>query len=103
MLPKKPGIFNVEQLRTILLYNAEFNGLLKWLGRELMHQAEAQGALAPEQYGSRKGLAATYQSLNMQLILDIIRQGKTPTAICSNDAKACYDRIVHGFALLALL
>ena len=32
MLPKKPGVLNVEQLRTILLYDVEFNGLLKWLG-----------------------------------------------------------------------
>jgi len=32
MIPKKEGNYNVEQLQTILLYNAEFNGLLKWLG-----------------------------------------------------------------------
>jgi len=60
-------------------------------------------ALAPEQYGSRAGLAAIFQSLNMQLFLDVVRQRKLPAAICSNDAKACYDRIVHAFAALAAL
>jgi len=67
MIPKKEGNYNVEQLRTILLYDAEFNGLLKWLGRQLMIRAERMDALAPEQYGSRAGLAAIFQSLNMQL------------------------------------
>ncbi len=60
-------------------------------------------ALAPEQYGSRAGLAAIFQSLNMQLFLDVMRQRKIPAAICSNDTKSCYDRIVHGFAALAAL
>ena len=67
MIPKKEGNFNVEHLRTILLYDTEFNGLLKWLGRELMRRAERMDALAVEQYGSRAGLAAIFQSLNMQL------------------------------------
>ena len=60
-------------------------------------------ALAVEQYGSRAGLAAIFQSLNMQLFLDVMLQRKIPAAICSNDTKSCYDRIVHGFAALAAL
>jgi len=48
-------------------------------------------------------LAAIFQSLNMQLFLDVIWQRKLPVAICSNDAKSCYDCIVHGFAALAAL
>jgi len=102
MIPKKLGDFRVEQLRTILLYDAEFNALLKWLGRLLMARAEELQVLAPEQYGSRHGLSAIYQSLNMQLTFDIIRQWRIPAAVCSNDAKACYDRIVHAFASLAI-
>jgi len=102
MIPKKLGDFHVEQLRTILLYDAEFNALLKWLGHLIMARAEELKVLAPEQYGSRHGLAAIYQSLNMQLTFDIIRQWRIPAAVCSNDAKACYDRIVHAFASLAI-
>ena len=102
MLQKKPGDFSVANLRTILLYDAEFNAVLKWLGQLIMHQAETSGAIALEQYGSRKGLSAITHCLNIQLTHDIIRQNKIPAAICSNDAKACYDRIVHSFASLAL-
>jgi len=34
--------------------------------------AEHLEHIAPEEYGSHSGLAAIYQSLNMQLSLDII-------------------------------
>jgi len=67
-----------------------------------MLHAEKLNALAPEQYGSRHGLAAIQHSLNYQIILDVIQQLHIPAAICSNDAKACYDHIVHAFASLAL-
>jgi len=60
-------------------------------------------SLAPEQYRSRAGLAAIFQSLNMQLFLDVIQQRKLLAAICSNNAKSCYDHIVNGFASLATL
>jgi len=96
MIPKKLGDYRVQQLRTLLLYDAEFNALLKWLGRKIMQRAEQLNALAPEQYGSRHGHAAIHQSLNMQFSFDLIRQWKIPAAVCSNDAKACYDRIVHA-------
>jgi len=93
----------VTNMHTILLYNAEFNGLLKWLGQQLMIMAEWLELIAPKQYGSCSGLAAIYQSLNMQLSLDIILQKKIPAAICSNDAKLCYDHIIHLFAAIALM
>jgi len=32
MILKKEGNYNVEQLWMILLYDAKFNGLLKWIG-----------------------------------------------------------------------
>jgi len=68
-----------------------------------MLMAECLDLLAPEQYGSHSGLATIYHSLNMQLSLDIIRQKKIPAAICSNDAKSCYNCIVHSFAAIALM
>ena len=102
MLQKKPGDFSVANLRTILLYDAEFNAVLKWLGKIIMQQAEMTKAIALEQYGSRKGLSAISHCLNIQFTYDFIRQNKLSAAICSNDAKACYDRIVHTFASLAL-
>jgi len=38
-------------VRIILLFEADFNQLNKFVGKEMMHQAEAQGLVAGEQYG----------------------------------------------------
>jgi len=67
-----------------------------------MIRAEKLNVLAIEQYGSCYGLVAIQHSLNYQLLLDVVCQLHIPAAICSNDAKVCYDHIVHAFAILAL-
>ena len=102
MLEKQKGNFRVDKLRAILLYEAAFNQNNKKLGREMMYSAEDLRAIAKEQYGSRSRLTAIDQSLNKRLTYDIIRQKKRPGALCSNDAKSCYDRIVHSVASLAM-
>ena len=102
MLEKKPGVCKVTKLRTILLYEADFNHNNKLMGRAMMRYAEANHLLAPEQYGSRKSHSAVYQALNKVLTYDIARQSRQPIALCSNDAKSCYDRIVHSAAGLAM-
>ena len=66
-----------------------------------MEQAETLGAIAPEQYGSRNGKMAIDQVLHKRLTYDIIRQHQLPCLLCSNDAKSCYDRILHPIASLA--
>ena len=101
-LLKKPGNFKVTDLRTIILYDAEFNRNNAILGRRLMAHAELHQQFAPEQYGSRKGLSAIEHGLNKRLTYDLIRQLRLPAALCSNDAKSCYDRIVHSVATLSM-
>jgi hypothetical protein len=103
MLLKKPGVYDVTSCRTILLNEPDFNNLLKILGRRTMLDAEKFHVLAPEQYGSRKSLMSIRQALNKVLTYDLIHQRRIPAAMCSNDAKLCYDRIVHSVAKLALL
>ena len=46
--------FRVDKLRTILLYEADFNLNNKYIGQGMMHKAEKAKVLAKEQYGSRK-------------------------------------------------
>ena len=60
--------------------------------------SEALQTLAVEQYGSRKNFSVVDHSLNKTLTFDLIRQLKRPGALCSNDAKSCYDRIMHSIA-----
>ncbi len=68
----------------------------------MMSYAESNGTLAPEQFGSRRHHKAIDQALNKVLTNDLLRQLKIPGAICSNDAKSCYDLIVHTPASLAM-
>ena len=67
-----------------------------------MENGEKAGVIAKEQYGSRKNKSAIEQVVNKQLTYDIWRQSKTPGILLSNDAKSCYDRMVHSAMSLAL-
>jgi hypothetical protein len=68
----------------------------------VMAHAKKHDQLAAEQYGSRKRKMAILHALNKRLTYDILRQTKTSGALCSNDAKSCYDRILHWVASLCL-
>jgi len=102
MLEKSLGNFNVEKLRIILLFEVDFNANNKWTGWAVMRHAESLNLLAEEQYGSRKHKAAVLQCFNKGLFYDMLWQGKWPAALCSNNAKSCYDRITLLAAALSL-
>jgi hypothetical protein len=102
MLLKQPNNFHINKLRAILLFEADFNHNNKQIGRSMMYHAERNNWMAPEQYGSRKQLSAINHRLNKRLSFDIIRQYKKPAAICVNDMKGCYDRIVHSVASICM-
>jgi hypothetical protein len=99
---KKAGVYDVEKMRTIQLMHAVFNMNNKKLGRDMMKSAEACNILAREQFGSRKHHQSITAALNKRLTMDLLRQRRQAGALCSNDAKSCYDRIVHNIASLAM-
>ena len=74
----------------------------KIMGRQMMQHCKKLGLIAPEQYGSRKNKSAIKHATNKVLAYDITRQQKSLLAMCVNDAKSCYDRIVHAFMSLVL-
>jgi hypothetical protein len=82
MIPKKPGIRQINTLRAILLFEADFNQNNKRMGREMISRAEQFRAVAREQFGSRKHMSAIDQSLNKALTFDIWRQLRQSGAIC---------------------
>lgn len=102
MLLKKAGNYQVTALRTIVLLEADYNWMNKFPGRKMMKFAEQHKQLAPEQYGSRKFHKAIDQVVNKVLTFDLLRQLRRTGALCSNDAKCCYDRIVHAVASLSM-
>jgi hypothetical protein len=99
---KQPENINMDRMRGIQLFAADYNLNNKILGREMMAHAERQGLVAPEQYGSRKGHSAIAHALNKQVAYSLVRVLRSPAAMCSNDAQGCYDRIVHSVASLSM-
>ena len=101
MIKKKQQEEHISRLRSIVLTEADFNFNNKILGRTTLQVAENNNMIAKEQYGSRKGRSSIDHALHKRLFYDIARQFRLPAALCSNDAKSCYDRIVHLIAILA--
>lgn len=102
MIEKKDGNRRVDKLRTIVLFEPDFNFNNKKMGRDTMNHAEKYSLLAEEQFGGRKKKTAIDHAVNKRLTYDLCRQSRQPTALCSQDAKACYDRVAHNVASLCL-
>jgi hypothetical protein len=100
---KKAGVYDIDKMRTITLMDAAFNMNNKQLGRDLMNHAEKLNNIAREQYGSRKRHRSCVAAANKVLTMDLLRMRKQAGGICSNDAKSCFDRIVHNVATLAMV
>ena len=81
----------------------EYQANNKMVGKKVMTHAEKAGALATDQYGSRKHHKSIDCCMNKVITTDISRQRRAPTMIISNDARGCYDRINHVVAVLALM
>lgn len=67
-----------------------------------MEIGEEQGALANEQFGSRKAKSAIEHALNKHLCFDIVWQQKLQATYIANDAKSCCDRILLMVAYLTM-
>jgi hypothetical protein len=62
-----------------------------------MAHAESLKQPPAEQYGSRKKHRNTEAARNKVLTQDIWRQETAPGSSLPQDAKSCYDRVVHAF------
>jgi hypothetical protein len=100
--PKKAGFTLVEKLHTIVLFQGDFNYMNKYIGRHIMKDSEAYEHLAWEQYGIRAGRKVIDQALDKVLSFDLIQQARMDAAMCYNDAKSCYDRILHAIASISM-
>ena len=88
---KKAGVYDIHLMRTIQLMNAELNLNNKKLGRDMMARGEDLKLIAKEQFGSRKQHQSITAALNKRLTMDLLQQKRQAGALCSNDAKSCYD------------
>jgi len=102
MLEKMAGNNNVEKLCIRMLFEADFNNNNKWLGSAVMAAAETHSLMAIEQYRSRKRKSVGIQCLNKRLFYNLHHFLQQPAALCSNDAKSCYNWIILIIAALCL-
>ncbi len=103
MLEKIAGVCLVEKLRTIQLYEADFNYYNQFIfGRQAM-QALADSGYIPEELFSQKGSTAEDAKFDKTLMADLSRQARQPMAVVSADAAYCYDRVNHVIRWYGLL
>ena len=67
-----------------------------------MRQAEALDLILNDQNDSRKNRRSVLIALNEVIVADIAQYMRLPLSITSNDAQACYDRIVLWIESLSL-
>ena len=101
MILKKEGNTNLDKLRTLVLFESDFNHNNKFLGRQMMHHLGDRKFLAKEQY-STPGKKCIDHVVNRKLYFDLIRYQKSSAAMAGVDLKSCYDRVAHAPAYLAM-
>ena len=102
MIQKDSNNFHVDRFRPINFMEADANFNLKLMAKRAMAFGESNNLIAGEQYGSRKHHSAETQALNKRLTYDAWRLRKSAGVLCSNDAKSCYDRILHVICAICL-
>lgn len=87
MLEKKKGVIEASKLRAILLMEADFNsGNKTAFGKRMVQNAEKEGYIPQEFYGSLNNYEAIEVALNRQFVADLARQRWWPLAIACGDA-----------------
>ena len=72
----------------------------KNIGRKVLANAEICNKVAEEQHRSRKFHQAGLLLLNKVLVGDLLCLSRFSACYAMNDAKGCYNRIDHTFAIL---
>ena len=71
-LLKKANSYRVDKLRTIVLFEADFNFINKAVSRKLARMGESKKSIAREQHGSRKNHRSIEHMLNKSLCKDLL-------------------------------
>ncbi len=102
-LEKVAGVALVNKLRAILLMEADFNYMNKWIfGHKAINKMYPLGYVAEDQY-SQKESTVKDAKLDNKLTMDLSRHLWHPLATMSADADKCYDRINHIIMSLLFL
>ena len=102
MIMKKQQCFDIRKQRTLGILDTEFNQNNKRIGHEGMKNALELNKIAKEQFAI-KNSAAAEQIVSKRAVLDHSQYMRNTILLASSDLEACYDRIIHTAASLALL
>ena len=105
LLEKVAGNCMVSQLRSIQLYEMDYNWFNKIIFHDQAMEALKVSGFLPEEHFSQKESLAEDACFDKILTLDLARQSRQPLSITSVDAAQCYDRVNHimmGLVWLAL-
>jgi hypothetical protein len=102
LIPKKSTLSAIKKLCIIVLFHALFNMNKKRIGRAMVANAERLNQIPWEAYGSCKCHRSIECAANKVFTTNIARQEHCSIALCSNDAKSCYDRILHAIATICI-
>jgi hypothetical protein len=100
MIYKKAGVLELNELRVIHLFEADFNLLVGFIfGRRIVHNAVDHQRLHPCQFGKKDGECMD-AAISKTLHNVIATYTKTSLRQFESDATACFDIIVMTFAML---
>ena len=104
ILEKIPGKPMIEKLRIIMLYEADFNFVLKLIwGNRLIRHAKKYRVLGTSNHGSRPGRQTKDAHMEKLLLYENASLTRTSLITMDNDAKSCYDRIIKTLASIACI
>ena len=103
LLEKVAGSCLVSQLRSIQLYEADYNWFNKFVFHDQALETLKAAGFLPEEHFSQKESLAEDACFDKILTLDISRQSRQPLSITSVDAAQCYDRVNHTVMSLVWL
>ena len=102
MIHKLDGSFNINKLRVIHLFEADYNGLMGILfNRRVLYQAEDKKLINNNQWGGRPHRQAEDALMLKELTYNMAINTKTTLATFDNDATGCFDRVPCSVAMLA--
>ena len=102
MIHKLDGSYNINKLRVIHLFEADYNGLMGILfNRRVLYQAEDKKLINNNQWGGRPHRQAEDALMLKELMYNMAINTKTTLATFDNDATGCFDRVPCSVAMLA--
>ncbi|CAJ1970513.1 unnamed protein product [Cylindrotheca closterium] len=103
-IEKKAGDFQLSKMRTIQFLNSEAQADNKKAGCVAMRYAEEHSLIPDDgQCGSQKRHQAIDLALSKRLVWDLLINQQRAAGWISNDAKSCFDRVLHWVAIIAML